>query len=97
MLSPEGLKGPRGGPSPMSQSLPLPQLSNWRLSGPNYRTARGRGLARCPTLQTSLVKQVKEGSRGTGPADSTPGRADTGLRNLKTNIRTGKEEAAPGC
>jgi hypothetical protein len=93
-----GLEGSLEGPSPMPRSLPSPQLSNSRLSGPNCWTVRGRGLARCPTLQTSLVKQAKEGSgERPGPADSTPGRADTGLRNLKTNIGTGKEEAAPGC
>lgn len=83
----------------MSQSLLSPPISPTQ--GSLALTAgqlSGRGLARYPTLQTSLVKPVKEGSgERPGPADSTAGRADTGLRNLKTNIGTGKEEAAPGC
>lgn len=91
----------RGFEGPLEDPFPCPRASHLsvsRLSGPNCWTVRGRGLARCPTLQTSLVKQAKEGSgERPGPADSTPGRADTGLRNLKTNIGTGKEEAAPGC
>lgn len=42
-------------------------------------------MAWCPTLQTSLVKPAKEGSKDRPRASGHRGKGDTGFRNLKTN------------